>query len=112
MSQKKEKNTGTLKVRFSIGAKLIMIISIIVLISLGSITALVSWLVSQDLQVAAEENNFEINRRSAADAESTFEKMRSDSMILLRAVNGLGADTALAAEMEDFFFAQNQQIAA
>jgi adenylate cyclase len=114
MSQKeeKQKNSGSLKVRFSIGAKLITIITIIVLVSLGSITVLVSWLVSQDLQVAAEENNFEINRRSAMDAESTFEKMRSDSMILMRAVNGLGADTVLAEEMEDFFFAQNQQIAA
>ena len=58
---------------FSIGAKLVIIITIIVLMGLGSITALVSWLVREDLRIAAEDNNFEINRRSAAEAEYTIE---------------------------------------
>jgi hypothetical protein len=34
---------------FSIGVKLVTIVTLIVLVSLGSITALVSWLVRQDL---------------------------------------------------------------
>jgi adenylate cyclase len=106
----KERRSGV-TVRFSIGTKLITIISIIVLVSLGSITALVSWLVHGDLKVSAEENNFEVNRRAAAEAEQTLEKMRLLSLAFSR--------TAALAKSEDViqeeaasFFTQNPQIAA
>jgi adenylate cyclase len=100
-----------MKVRFSIGAKLITIISIIVLVSLGSIIALVSWLVRQDLQVAAEANNFEINRRSAAETESTLVNLRSYSRMLIQTITAVGTDSAIAQDSVDFFFEENPQIA-
>ncbi|GBU28179.1 adenylate cyclase [Treponema sp. R8-4-B8] len=99
------------RVRFPIGAKLITIISIIVLVSLGSITALVSWLVREDLKVSAEENNFEVNRRAAAETEQTLEKMRLLSLAFYRAAALAKRGEALQEEA-DYFFAQNPQIAA
>ena len=109
MEEKKEnKNSGLMKVRFSIGAKMIILISFIVVLSLGSITALVSWLFYGDLRLSAEENNFEANRRAAMEAEMTLENMRANSRILIRSAAAEGAG---AQEAADFFFAENPQIA-
>ena len=98
-------------VNFSIGAKLITIISIIVLLSLGSITVLVSWLVREDLRIAEEDSNFEANRRSAAETENTLINIRSNSMLLMQAVNAHEAGNILANQTVDFFFEQNPQVA-
>ena len=98
-------------VRFSISAKLITIISIIVLVSLGSITALVSWLVREDLRIAAEDNNFEVNRRSATETENTLTNMRANSQLLLQTVEALGTGSVLAEQSVEYFFAQNPQVA-
>jgi adenylate cyclase len=106
----KERRSGV-TVRFSIGTKLITIISIIVLISLGSITALVSWLVRGDLKVSAEENNFEVNRRAAAEAEQTLEKTRLLSLAFSRTAI-LVRDSSVIQKEADSFFTQNPQIAA
>jgi len=107
----KKNDAGMVTVRFSISAKLITIITIIVLVSLGSITALVSWLVREDLRIAAEDNNFEINRRSAMETETTLENMRSNSLILMQAVNTLGAGSPMAEQMVELFFEQDPQVA-
>jgi len=98
-------------VRFSIGTKLITIISIIVLVSLGSITALVSWLVHGDLKVSAEENNFEVNRRASAETEQILEKMRLLSQTFSR-IAVLVKNENVIQEETISFFAQNPQIAA
>jgi len=113
MSERKniKEKQGGIRVRFSIGAKLITIISIIVLVSLGSITALVSWLVREDLKLSAEENNFEVNRRAAAEAEQTFEKTRLLSLTFSRTAALAAGGGALQGEV-DSFFTQNPQIAA
>ncbi|MCL2441424.1 MAG: adenylate/guanylate cyclase domain-containing protein [Treponema sp.] len=98
-------------IRFSIGAKLITIISIIVIISLGSITALVSWLVQSDLQVTAEENNFETNLRSATEAESLVSNVRSNSKMLIQTITALGTQSSVIEETTEFFWTENPQIA-
>jgi len=100
------------KIRFSIGAKLITIISIIVLVSLGSITVLVSWLIRDDLKTSAEENNLEVNGRSAREAEYTLANTRSISLLLIQAITALGVDSANAKEAVDIFFTENPQVAA
>ena len=102
----------SLKVRFSIGAKLVLIITIIVLVSLGSIIALVSWLVRDDLRITAEANNFEVNRRSAMEAENTLAGMRSNSLLLMQTLAALGPESAHAKAAVDFFFDQNPTVAA
>jgi len=101
-------NSGLMKVRFSIGVKMIILISFIVILSLGSITALVSWLFYGDLRVSAEENNFEANRRAAMEAEMTLVNMRAHSRILIRSVSSANTN---AEETADYFFSENPQIA-
>ena len=64
-------------VKFPISAKLIGIISTIVILSLGSITFLVSHFVSADTKLSAEENNFTINNRTANDCETRFNSVVS-----------------------------------
>jgi len=100
------------KLRFSIGAKLILIISLIVVISLGSITALVSWLVQSDLRISAEDNNFEMNRRTTMEAESTLSNVRSVSRTLIQTITALETQNSLVRQSRDFFFAENPNIAA
>jgi len=107
------KNKQTIeKIRFSIGAKLITIISIMVVISLGSITFLASWLIQNDLQVTAEENNFEMNRRSAMEAETLLANVRSNTRILIQTITALGTQASIIQESTDFFFTENPLIAA
>jgi adenylate cyclase len=106
-----ENDSGLTKIRFSIGAKLITIITFIVLISLGSIIILVSWLVRGDLRIMAEDNNFETNRRMAMAAQSTLENIQSNSLILIMTITSVGTETALARETTDFFFERNPNAA-
>jgi adenylate cyclase len=108
---KKYKRRAIDKIRFSIGAKLITIISIIVILSLGSITALVSWLVREDLRISAEDSNFEANRRATMDAETAIISIRSNSRVLIRTISAAGLGTALAGEDVNFFFNENTQTA-
>jgi len=110
--EKQYKRRAVDNIKFSIGKKLIMIISIMVIISLGSITALVSWLIYDDLQIKAEETNLETNQRSATEAESTFANVRSNSRILIQTITAMGSNRAAITEMTDFFFTENPQIAA
>jgi len=107
----RENDSGLTKIRFSIGAKLITIITFIVLISLGSIIVLVSWLVRADLRIMAEDNNFETNRRMAMAAQSTLDNIHSNSLILLMTITSVGTETALSREMSDFFFERNPNAA-
>ena len=100
-----------MKVRFSIGAKLIVIITFIVLISLGSVIALASWLVRADLQILAEENNFETNRMTASAAQSFFENIYSNSLTLIRTITASGKDSIVARDAADFFFERNPDAA-
>jgi len=99
-------------VRFPIGAKLIIIISIILVVSLGSITALFVWLGHTDLRTTAEVNNSEINRRSAIEAETLLINIQSNSRVLIQNISILGSQATAIKESMDFFFSENQQIAA
>jgi len=107
-----QRRRATDKAPFSIGAKLITIISLIVIISLGSNTALVSWLFKKDLYETATVNNFEINQRSAMEAESTISNVRSNSLILMETVTAVGMDSAIGRKSREFFFNENPQVAA
>ena len=60
------------RVKHPIGVKLIFIISLLVLISMGVITILVSYFISKDTRINAEDNNLTINSRTASDCQSRF----------------------------------------
>ena len=112
MSKHQKNRSMDRMIRFSIGAKLVTIITILVLVSLGTITFLVSFLVREDLQVTAEENNFEVNRRTAAEVEYTLSNVHSNCLVLMQIINAAGIDSELAKQSADFFFERNRQIAA
>jgi len=100
-------NDGLMTVRFSIGAKMIILISFIVILSLGSITALASWLFTGDLRISAEENNFEANHSAAMEAQMMLENVIAHSKFFIKAVT---ADGANSNELSAFFFTENPQI--
>jgi len=100
------------KVRFPIGAKLIIIFSIILIVSLGCVTAIFVWLGRTDLKTTAEGNNFEINRRSAIEAETLLTNIQSNSRVLIQNISILNSQASTVKELMDFFFTENRQIAA
>jgi len=112
MSKKQKDIPGDKFIRFTIGAKLVTIITIMVIISLGTITFLVSYMVSQDLEINAEENNFEINRRTAAETSFALTGICSNSQVLIQIIHAAGADSDLSTLASGYFFEQNSQIAA
>jgi len=111
MGEEKTANTQADKILQPIGAKLIIIITILLLFSLGAITVLVSVLVSNDVRVTAEDNNFTANRRSASEAESFLVMVRSNALVLLDTLNALGRTSPVANLAAGFFFERNQDIA-
>jgi adenylate cyclase len=111
---KYEKNRLSDKfIRFSIGAKLVSIITILIIISLGTIIFLVSNMVRQDLKDSADENNYEINRRSAAETEYTLANICSNSQVLIQVISSAGGiNSVISEKAAAFFFEENKQIAA
>ncbi|MDR1180006.1 MAG: adenylate/guanylate cyclase domain-containing protein [Spirochaetales bacterium] len=101
-------------IRFPIGVKLVGIITILLLFSLGSITFLVSYMVSGDVRLTAEDNNFNINKRSAAEAEIILNMMRSGSLAVLDTLDSLGGSSggvAVSRRVVDVFFEHNRDVA-
>jgi len=99
-------------IRFSIGAKLVTIITSLIIVSLGTIIFLVSYFVREDLELSAEANNFDVNRRSSAETLYTLNGVRSNSRVLIDIIKAAGIDNFLSRRAADFFFEQNKQIAA
>jgi len=111
MSKEDKAKNQTDKISRPIGAKLIIIITILLLVSLGAITVMVSMLVSNDVRVTAEDNNFTTNRRSASEAENFLVTVRSNTLVLLDTLNALNGMPQLADLATSFFFERNQDIA-
>ena len=92
-NEKKEKPEKSLTVKFPIGIKLVLIVSILIIISLGSITYLVNFFVSDDVRITAENNNLDANTRSASTVKNTMSQMKSNALLLLDVIansNGSG----------------------
>lgn len=100
------------KVKFSIGFKLVIIITSLVLISLGSVTYIVSYFVGDDTKRTAEENNHTLNQRSTASAEAELVSIRSNSFLLLDMLSSAGNSSAMTRQTTTFFFERNQDTAA
>lgn len=61
MSDSAASSVPVKKVKFPIGVKLALILGVIILVSLGSVTALSSILMGEDVRRTAEQSNFDIN---------------------------------------------------
>jgi len=107
MSKKVKDKSG-----ISIGVKLIIIISIIVVISLGAITSLVSYFVGQDVQLTAEDNNYSMTLKTATTAEQELKSVRSNVSLMLDMLNLAGSSGSMNRQTSSFFFDRNANIAA
>jgi adenylate cyclase len=100
-----------IRVRYPIGFKLMFIITVLLVLSLGAITVLVSTLVSMDVRVTAENTNFSINIQAADAVERFLSVNRSSALILLNTLDALPS-----ADDRDFavnyFFNENAEVAA
>jgi adenylate cyclase len=102
------------KVKFPIGVKLSLIISLLLALSLGVITVLVSYLVSADVRLTAENNNWTMNRWSADAAETILSAYKAKSLLLIRNMDALASGSwsreDTFARLSDRFFLLNPDI--
>lgn len=101
------------KVKRPIGVKLISIISAIVVVALGGVTYLVSYFVSEDTIVNAQENNLTINTRTANDVESRIGNVVYTVQTFIEILeNSVSANRTAADESAFAFFERNPDVAA
>jgi len=112
MDVRKEDNLSGNFIRFSIVAKLISIIIILVFSSLGIITFFTYYMTSRDLETAAEKNNFEVNRLASSEIDRDFSGIMSNSQALIQVINSAGEKSDVSKQAKTFFFEENKQIAA
>lgn len=98
------------KVRFSIGVKLISIISVILVVALAGVTAIVSYFVSKDTSINAEENNLTINSRTALDCENRINSALSATEAFSELLKS-SIDSAETSEKTSLFFEHYPEIA-
>jgi adenylate cyclase len=100
------------KVAYPIGAKLIIIISAISLVSLGAITALSTYFITNDVRITAEDNNYSINRLAAFRTEESLSELRTGADVLLNIIASTGQEAELARQAAAWFFDGRRDIAA
>jgi len=104
----------SIRIKFPIGAKLIIIISILLLLSLGAVIALVSFLSTADVQRTAEYNNLTINRQAGSQTDGSFTSIQGAVLLYLSMMDRLSTTQwgSRDADMERDFFNYNRSIAA
>ena len=82
MSEQKNTHTvGQERVKFPIAVKLVMMISILLIIALGTITLLVTWFGSEDVRITAEENNRTVNAQAASSVENELSSISANAFL-------------------------------
>jgi adenylate cyclase len=109
---KGQRQARSIKVKFPIGGKLLIIITMLLIISLSAITMLVSVMVSNDVRITAEDNNFSINKRSASAAEAMLGGIRANTLVMLETLDATGLYSEAARNVPLFFFNHHPEIAA
>ncbi|GHV70069.1 adenylate/guanylate cyclase domain-containing protein [Spirochaetia bacterium] len=99
---------AAVKIKFPISFKLVFIVTTILLLSLGLITSLVSFMVSRDVRLSAEDTNFTINKQMAAMADTILSMTQSNTFMLIHSME----NNDVSLQENDFFFEQNKNIAA
>lgn len=97
----------------SLGTKLVLIISAIVIISLSAITFLVQYFMSDTTSATAEENNLSITRQAASSTESELSSIRANTSLMLEmlAISSSSSEI-LARQTASYFFERNSNVAA
>jgi adenylate cyclase len=69
-------------------------------------------MVSQDVRITAEDNNFTVNKRSAAEAETILGAIRSNALLFLDTLSASGQGAAVNRRISAYFFERNPDLAA
>jgi len=99
-------------VKFPIVAKLVIIISVLLLVSLGVVISLVSYLSTEDVRITAEINNHTINRRAGSQVTGSFQSIQAAVLLYLKMNDRVSAEGEYDQEIELDFFNYNRSIAA
>ncbi|MCR5125285.1 MAG: HAMP domain-containing protein [Treponema sp.] len=107
-----ERNHSDMKVKYSIGTKLIAISSAIVVSALVFVTFLVSYFITLDIRRNAESNNLALNSRTAADCQNRIKNaISSVDMMIDLCMAAEGNETEIRS-ITELFFDRNKEIAA
>lgn len=110
-ARKREESKAS-RVKHPIGAKLILITSLLVIVALGGVTLLVSYFITNDVRMSAEENNFAINERTASDCENRILNATSSAELFLDLISTADGDEYRLGGIEAMFFERNKSLAA
>ncbi|WP_407426091.1 adenylate/guanylate cyclase domain-containing protein [Treponema sp.] len=100
------------KIRRPIGFKLVVIISMLMVVAVGSVTYAVSYFATQDSRSNAEENNLAINSRTTSDTENRINSAVSSVTMLLDLMANAADSEADKRGIEKLFFERNKDIVA
>lgn len=98
--------------RFSLGIKLVLIVTLILLGSIWTVTFLMGLMVSSEFVQNTENVNFIINDRAAAGIEERLNSIRSEALLLLDMSSTVGDNVSLNWQLKNIFFERNPAIAA
>ena len=110
--REKEKELRATRIRRPIGVKLMLIISFLMVLAVGSVTFAVSYFVTMDIRSNAEENNLAINSRTASDTENRINSAVSSVTMFLDLIKNVGENEADRRAVENLFFDRNKEIVA
>ena len=108
---KQKVGEGSLRIKYPLAVKLIATISIIVVISMGVVTALSSWFFSEDSRARAEENNLTLSEVVAAQLEGRIDAVHSSALSLFDVLRNLGGGRTLERSIVADFFDRNPTVA-
>ena len=100
------------RVKNPIGAKLIGIVSVLLLFALAGVTATVSYFTTEDIQASSEENNLSTNARTLTDTENRLTSAVSAVGMLFDLLKTAGDNETEIRALESMFFSRNGEIAA
>lgn len=100
----------TNRVKWPLVVKLIAIISLIVLFSMGAVTGLATWFFSEDTRVRAEEQNLTLNELVSSQMESEVASLYSGVMSLLDTLIETESSPALADLSISNYFNRNARM--
>ncbi len=113
LRQKKIKDASLKhRIRRPIGVKLIAIVSVLMMMALGGVTVVVSYFMTKDVRINAEENNLAINSRTASSVESGIKGTISSVGMFLDMLVAADGDSVEIRKVESMFFERNRDVAA
>lgn len=98
------------KTKYTIGGKLVFIITLILLLSVGFALALISFYFSQDILKNAELNNFTTNEKISDSVSKKIESIVDNSLMFYDLFTRAENDSLMKEEIMSSFFERNKDV--